>query len=307
MTRWRRTVGWSVAILAVTVGLTGCGRPAGVDGDLVDDWRPVSAPEPFVPPSDVCHVGGHKDSNVELAANFRPVDCAQEHGSETVYVGRFPAALNDRVTPPPAGSPGHRAAYAECDKRATAFVGAEWREGRLALGVVMPSKDGWRGGARWFRCDLTEMYPERDFPAGASSFGPGERRTGSLKGALRGASRLRLGCYTYDKSVQRMPAVACTRPHNLEFVGIYAAPDTPYPETTAAWDRLYRHCRSVIAKYVRVPDDGSISYRSGVYASPFFEADWKAGNRGVRCFLWLDERMVSRSLKGAGVKGLPFY
>lgn len=49
-----------------------------------------------------------------------------------------------------------------------------------------------------------------------------------------------------------------------------------------------------------------LSYRTGTFFAYVAEADWNAGNRSVRCLLWLgQDRTVSRSLKGAGARGLP--
>ena len=38
---------------------------------------------------------------------------------------------------------------------------------------------------------------------------------------------------------------------------------------------------------------------------PGGEDVWKLGDRGVRCYLWLDAAELTASLKGKGDKGLP--
>jgi len=298
------------AAIALSLALlSGCTGSGDLDGDLVDDWRSFEAPVVFTPPAGICHLTGYKDSNMELAESFRPVDCASEHGSETLFVGQFTGEVAAQASPPPDASPAHRAAFAECDKRAAAFVGDEWREAHLAVGVVMPSRAGWRGGARWFRCDLTEVNSDLEVVGEIIAYGTGEPRTGSLKDALRGASDLRLGCYQYNDSDSSRPAitvVGCDRRHNTEFAGVLRADGSMlYPAGTSAWNRLYEGCRKVIAAFAKVPYDGNIAYRTGVFAQPAPERYWKAGDHGVRCFLWLGDRMVSRSLQGAGTKGLP--
>ncbi|MGW0430977.1 septum formation family protein [Micromonospora sp. NPDC003197] len=69
--------------------------------------------------------------------------------------------------------------------------------------------------------------------------------------------------------------------------------------------RNHRSCRSVIARYVGVPDDGMMTYRSGTaYRTPSEEA-WARGDRGIRCFLYSGDRVLNRSLKGGGVAALP--
>ena len=67
----------------------------------------------------------------------------------------------------------------------------------------------------------------------------------------------------------------------------------------------HRACRTLIAKYAKVPDNGDLQYRAGsIYYHPY-EREWRNGNRGVQCFLWVSDRNLTRSVKGAGAKGLP--
>lgn len=54
-----------------------------------------------------------------------------------------------------------------------------------------------------------------------------------------------------------------------------------------------------------MPDDGALVYRTGTYLYGPDEEQWAAGDRGVRCLLWLSNRDLTRSVKGAGTKGLP--
>ncbi len=294
---------WIAAIAlggATALALSACGNPAGVDGDLTDDWVAVSEPKPFVPPAEVCHSGDYAD--VAYLSSFNPVDCASSHRLETVHVGEFTGSAASGSAPPAKGSPEIRTAYAECDAKTKEYVGSDWRNGRLWLGVVLPSPQAWAGGSRWFRCDVTEL-------ANVEDNGDATSRTGSLKGVLKSASPLSLGCYQVklarDSSIDTMPAVQCTKDHNSEFVGVYGAPDGAYPSKSADWDKLHNECRKIIAKYAGVPNDGNLKYRTGVISLPGNEDEWKGGNRGVRCYLWLSERKVNRSMKGAGPGGLP--
>lgn len=297
MRRWLATLGY-VGLVALV--LTGCGRPAGVDGALVDDWSPLTEPTPFTPPGGVC-VGGDFNRTAYLSS-FNPIDCAVSHVVEIVHVGRFRGAALERMTPPPQGSPELRTAFAECDRKASEYVGGEWRTARLWLGVSLPSPAAWTGGSRWFRCDLNEVNNVEDGGAVTS-------RTSSLRGALRGSSPLRLGCYaaTFEQVEwrQAMPVAECGEEHDSEFVGVWQAPDIPYPSKESDWDRFHAECYRVIAKYVGVPADRNIRARTGVLALPNDRDDWAAGNRGVRCYLWIPNGKMTKSLKGAGSAGLP--
>jgi hypothetical protein len=48
-----------------------------------------------------------------------------------------------------------------------------------------------------------------------------------------------------------------------------------------------------------------MQYRTGWISYNPTETEWAQGERGVRCFLWFNDKQVSRSLKGVGTAGLP--
>ncbi|GGM30162.1 septum formation family protein [Micromonospora yangpuensis] len=283
-------------VVVATLVLTGCAATSGLDADLTDDWAALAPPVPFTPAAATCHEADFTEV-VSLTA-YQPVDCAGAHRVETAHVGTFPA---DRPRPP-TGSAQLRTAFADCDTRATGYVGHEWRGARLRLGVAIPSPDGWSGGARWYRCDLTEVTTVE---AGAGTV----LRTGSLRGALRGPSPLKLGCQQAATGrgggVSTLSPVSCDKRHNAEYVGVWAAPDRPYPARDAEWAPFYTGCRTVLARYVGVPDDIRLTVRSGVVVRPPAAGRWRAGDRGVRCYLWLSHRTTTGSLAGAGPAGLP--
>ncbi|MFG2104118.1 septum formation family protein [Micromonospora echinaurantiaca] len=293
----RRAMTTLLAAVVSGALLAGCGGAGGLDGDLVDDWAALPAAGPFTPAAGVCHEADFTDV-VPLSA-YQPVDCAAPHRVETVHVGAFPAA---RATPPASGSTELRGAFTECDGKASEYVGDEWRAGRLRLAVAVPSGPGWAAGARWFRCDLTELTTVEVAATVVT-------RTGSLRDALRGASPLRLGCQQTrggrGGAVGTLLPVECATRHDAEFVGVWRAPDLPYPSRHADWVPLYAGCRSVLARYVNVPDDADLRFRSGVVVRPPGAGRWRVGDRGVRCHLWLSDRTVTGSLKGAGPAGLP--
>jgi hypothetical protein len=282
----------------VVTALTGCGKPSGVDGDLLDDWPVPGEPTVFVPESDTCHPKFHE---IGYLAAYQPVACDQAHMTETLHVGTFTGKHADRTTPPSAGSPAIRAAFSECDKKVRDALGGDWRIARLAMTVVLPSSFGWDGGARWFRCDVSEVesLDDRDLVD----------RSGSLKGALTSASDLNYGCFVpqlgRDDELEAMKSVPCKEKHRSEFAGIWTAPDVSYESFTKDSEATHRGCLGVIASYTNVPNDADIRYRVGsIYYYPRKE-EWETGNRGVQCFLWLSNREVSKSLKGAGTAGLP--
>ncbi|MEW2472581.1 septum formation family protein [Micromonospora gifhornensis] len=279
----------------VTLALAGCTKPAGIDGDLSDDWAPMAAAEVFTPESPTCHA---QPEAIGYVRAYAPVDCDQPHRAETLHVGTLPSA--DTPTPPGYDSDPMRTAFAECDREVRTALGADWRSGRIGMSVVFPAPAAWTGGARWFRCDVTE---DRGLDAPI----PVER-TASLSGALAGPSPLRHGCFdakTSDDEVTEMVAVKCTARHRAEFVGVWKAPNSSYRAFLDNAERTHRNCRSLVAKFAKVPDDDNVQYRVGTIFYHPSETGWHSGNRGVQCFLWSGERVLTRSMKGAGSRALP--
>ncbi|OZV73877.1 hypothetical protein CA850_30700 [Micromonospora echinospora] len=294
MRRWLRACALGgVAALA----LAGCGVPEGTDGDLVDDWAGLATPKIFQPAADTCHPD---ETEVGYLSSYGPVPCDQSHETETVHVGTLPAEHTNGATVPSAGSPARLAAYAECEKAANRTLGADWRSGRVTLYTILPSEYGWKGGARWFRCDVAEVN-RLDGPEV-------KRRTGTLKDALAGTAPLAHRCFNVklaNDKVDDMAEVSCTTRHDAEFVGIYKDTAGDHDELVKGSTRVHRRCQAMVASYAKVPDDSNLKYRTGtIYYHPSAE-EWKDGNRGVQCFLWLSDRSLTRSVKGGGTKVLP--
>ena len=282
---------------AVGLGLGACGLPEGIDGTITNGWPALPEPVGLVPEPGTCHLDYLE---VVTLTRYNPVPCTRPHAAETAHVGTFTGGAADRLRPPPFGSPEMREAYHECEGAAAEYLGADFRYGRLWLGVVLPSEPAWEGGARWFRCDLAFLTVERD-----------TTHTEGLRGALAEPSDLHLGCFTVteaaDGEVDEMEPVDCDEDHQAEFVGVWRAPDVPY--LAAADDdaaaRVHRGCRGEVADFADLPDDGNLIYRTGTVADWMDELDWEAGDRGFRCYLYLPDRTLTRSLRGAGPDALP--
>ncbi|MCW3840931.1 septum formation family protein, partial [Micromonospora yasonensis] len=225
----RRAMTSLVAALVAGAVLTGCAATNGLDGDLTDDWHALPPAGAFTPAAGVCQVA---DFTPTLSlAGYEPVGCDLPHRVETVHVGTFPVA---RAAPPALGSAELRSAFADCDSRASGYVGDNWRAGRLRLAVALPTGPGWAAGSRWYRCDLTELTTVEAAARVVT-------RTGSLRDALKGPSPLRLGCQRIggDARARTLTPVDCRTAHDAEFVGVWAAPEKPYPMKDAEWAPLY--------------------------------------------------------------------
>jgi hypothetical protein len=295
MRRWLTAVALTGV---VAMSLAGCRGPGGADGDLTDDWAAVGTPTTFIPDAATCHPSVEE---VAYVGAYQPVDCAKSHLAETVYVNGFTGAAADQPTRPAAGSAALRAARAECELKSNDFLGGDWHTGRLVLTLVLPPSTAWNSGARWFRCDLSET--------GSLDNTKAVNRSGSLKDGLAAGSPLAHSCFDpklIKEDLNYLEPVACTSTHHAEFAGVYTAPEN------TGWDAFqrdgkgtHRACLTVIAAFAKVPDNNDLQYRAGSIFYPPSEAEWNAGDRGVRCFLWVGGRPLDRSMRGAGTGALP--
>lgn len=294
----RRWIGMIAAGGTVALALAGCGNPAGVDGTLTDDWAALPEPAMFVPTAGTCHPSFQE---VGTRRGYSPVDCTQPHEVETLHLGTVTDAAAGRDAPPAAGSAGRRAVRADCVKRVNKLLGGDRLTARIGLAVVFPSTAAWRGGARWYRCDVYE----RDSVDLKNAI----QRSGSLRGVLDRPSELAHTCFRptlVKDDLDRMVEITCTAKHRGEFAGIWSAP-SGWSHTTVFKnsDQVHKACRGVIAAYAKIPNDGNIRYRVGSIYYPPSAADWKDGERGVQCFLWMNDRDLTRRMKGAGTGGFP--
>jgi hypothetical protein len=290
----------ALAATAVLV-LAGCGKPAGTDGDLTNGWAMLPAAKIVVPTAPACYTADDDDLTT-ITKWPEATDCTKSHNVELIYVGQFSDADADSSSGPPAcGRPGPRPADETCASQAQTYLGADWRSGRLELTLDVPISQQWEAGARWYRCDMQEYKDLQNYEV--------LDRTTSLKGGLVGSADLKLGCMTITETsaqeIDKILPVACSSAHNGEFAGVWDAPDGAYPtDANARKTANLNGCRAVVASYAGIPNDSNFTYRTGQVATPFNKASWELGNRGVRCYIWLNKN-VSNSLKGVGTGGLP--
>lgn len=293
MRRWIAALTCAGAMLLTS----GCIQaPSGTDGDPTNGWGPIGTPTAFTPAAGTCHESLSRSAALK---DYEPVQCRDLHVSETVFVGTLTGTDISTDRPPATDSAAGRATYKRCSEKATAFVGRPWRTGLLSVTVAWPSTSGWKGGARWFRCELTQADLTSARQVG---------REGTLKAALAGAAPLRLGCFNptvVGQRVDQMQQVACTERHRAEFVGVWKAPEVDYAMLAADRGVTAKGCRSVIAKYTSVPDDSDVQFRSGWISYNPTQDEWRQGERGVRCFLWLNDEQLTHSLKDVGPAELP--
>ncbi len=262
-------------IAALLMSAAGCADPpAGVDGDLTDDWPPAPAAQQFRPAPGTCHAELPDDGSM---ARYQPVPCTAEHLTET-------AAVVDLTDPADA--------HKQCARRADAFLGADWRLGWVLLQPVLPTEQARAGGARWVRCDVAQTSPVD---------GDLIPRRASMRAGLRAGAPLRMACANptiRNEQVTAMRPVTCAKKHRAEFAGLYESKRTRSADVTSA--EMAKGCGTAIARFAGIPDDGDVPYRVGWLGFPPDEAAWKLGDRAIRCFLWLNGEAMTGSYRNAG-------
>lgn len=287
-----------VAVLAlVMVAAAGCSRvPAGVDKDLVDEWAMLAEAKVPEPVAGACWTSYADDvwDLVGVTVAATPVACDAQHIIETVHVGHFTGAQADADRPPPVDQ--MTDAYAACDAELTKFLGASWQLGRARMLVFPPTTTQWRGGARFYRCDVASLRGiNGDF----------EERTASLKGSLQpGGDRL-LGCAVRtgtEDSWSDMTPAACTTPHDLEFLGIVGSRSATRPAGTDAVRAAFgTPCLDQLRAYTKASDNtlAKAKVRYGYQQIAAGVPEWSTGNHNAYCFVLLPKK-ITRSLKNNG-------
>ena len=290
--------GWALAGVGVVVlAVTGCAPPAGTDGDLTNGWPAFPAARTPTPGAGVCYPGGYQPT---WHGDFgSAVDCASRpHQTETVFVGAFTGA--DAAAPPAAGSQPLQDAFAGCVAAARDYLGGEWTDARITMGVVVPDAAAWTGGARWYRCDVTQ-YTDSALGTVATA--------GSVKGGLLGARPLAIGCITATDdgkgSVTRFADAGCDQPHNGEYAGAYLAPAGPWPTGDALTSLVRTGCESVVAQFLGFSGSTFQSNYLAWMATGFDEDRWTTGDRSERCYvLAITGNTVNDTRILGSVKGL---
>lgn len=284
----RGVVGATLAAITL-LAVSACSSVPGI----TSQWSAMTEPRGWEPKAGACFteffVQAHR-------ATYKPIECTTEHRYETIAIGQFSGNAASLTSPPGAGSPELKAAWADCDAKTTEFLGGEWRNGKIWVGVSTPSSGNWTGGARWYRCEIG---------ARASLYEGTTSRSKTLKGEFAGESALKYGCFQQEEKEEAVEK-ACTEPHNAEYTGFVKVSYT-YDELKDHHEEFFRKCWSNIAQYAGVPDDGNVKYRTGVYIGPPTRADWEAGDTTIRCYMWLGKEKKTRSIKGAGNGGLPIH
>ena len=204
------------------------------------------------------------------------VACSDSHTAETYLVGDLPSSFHN------ADYDDSRLgawAYRTCSKSFMSFLGAD--ESLVMRTVVSwawfrPSKDAWKKGARWYRCDVVgggEQSKEYvDLPTTA-------------KGLLLGEPGDQwLVCADGD-TVTGSVKVPCTQPHDWRAVTTISLGDAraAYPGDRVSEVKTRDFCSKSVGAWLNYPVDYDFGY------TWFHAAEWKAGNRRSVCWAKTDK------------------
>jgi hypothetical protein len=285
-------------VLAVST-LAACGQPGGTDGNLTDDWAPLAAAKVVPPVAGECRTAYVTTTAALLSLDDTHVaPCDTAHELDVVAVAPLPdevAKAADRPTRDKLA-----ALFPVCEQAAAQYLGADWQNGRLILSVNPPGYAAWRGGARYYQCDVSAVADD------GSTLRPA---AAALKKSAAAGGPQAWGCATAtggdtDVLFRRAVPTPCTEPHDLEYAGFIEAPlTTAAPADRQASSNLFApSCEAKILSYMHMSrgawnrqDD--VSY---VWWRASSEDGWAVGEHSVRCFLHTTGRKTSRSVAGIG-------
>jgi hypothetical protein len=263
-----------LAALAV-LAACGPGTAAGVDGDLVDDWPAFAAAKTATPVAGVCYDAEYSDS---WSGDFdsHTTDCSKEHWTETTYVGTFTGTLAARNVPPLADSADLADAFTSCSSKSEEYLGGPWQSGYVWLGLTLPGTAAWRGGARWYRCEVVGLSKNVD-----SDY---IQLTGSAKAALAAGGALARSCSVLQvdasNNITADDAADCSKPHNSEFSGLYTLTGSSFPGKTVVSQKADDACKAVRGRYLGI--SGASHYFGWSWWS-ITEKEWALGVRTGIC------------------------
>ena len=305
----------ALVVLAAALLLAGCASPPpGTDGDIGDDWSALPEPR-LAPPAAVgtCHDYRDASTDFSLTSSFLLIEFPDSavttacvtadtspttaHDTETAYVGEFTGADAGQPLPPSSGSLGRRAAYAKCLTGASSYLGGDWHRAAVWILLVLPSDNAWRGGARWFRCDLGHVE---------NVFNNLKVAHGSVRDGLSGSQPLAITCMTTeedaDGSILRAAAAGCDKPHAAEYAGVYTAPNRSWPsDDEERADLGLNGCEEVVARYLGFPNAAAWhNNKIGYWYLGFDQERWELGDRTARCFAYAftASKVIIGSVKG---------
>jgi hypothetical protein len=249
-------------------------------GDDDPGAAPSSTPTPTavptatavpLPPERACYQLGYDDALAPTNAGT-PLDCTQEHTSQTYAVGELDVLVDGHLLAVDSGRV-RRQVAADCPARLGDFVGGSLADQRLSMLRAVwftPTVEESDAGAAWYRCDVIAV-------AGPDQLAT---TTGPLRGVLdRPAGRDRYGmCGTAAPDAAGFERVVCSSEHAWRAIAVVDLPDGDYPGVAAVREQGQTPCEDAGLDAA----DDPLDYQWG-YEWPTAE-QWKAGQTFGRCW-----------------------
>jgi Septum formation len=268
----------AVAAIACVLTLVACTSPTSTGRKFA--WHPNPVARPQLVPANPAVGDCYTVLGSDLLASEQ-VPCSEHHRVEVAYIGTFTGSAAALVSPPTANSAEMRDAYAKCARPTAMYIGGDWHEALTELELLIPDVYAWHRGDRWFRCELLGM-PSLDY----AQLGGTDM---SFRGALAKPTALSVRCITWlgrPDSASNFEPVPCASPHRGEYVGVYTAPDGPWPATVEQLKAIAAHgCEALVARFVGFPSWQEMNNPAiGYFELGFQERRWDMGDRSVRCY-----------------------
>lgn len=272
------------ALLGGGVGGPGTGLLAGDGGD---SGATTTAAAPFEAPAGSCLTWTRED-----ASDAERVSCTQPHLFEvTGLVGLAPEFGRTATFPV---EEAWRTLVAErCTSLSTQYLGGRFDPfGRLSVGAIKPSEEGWRGGDRELRCGLQAVGRSGALYPTTGSAATQDQSDVHPPGTCLGLDGVGVG-----------DPVDCAQPHSVEVVGVVdlgAAFPAGYPDQVAQDKLLSEECNRLAAEYAGGPqvvgEKGLI-----VFSETLRPESWEAGSRRIDCRLgaFLPDRSGFAPVRGS--------
>ncbi|UKA50893.1 septum formation family protein [Arthrobacter sp. FW305-123] len=253
----------AAAVLAILLGLTGCG----VAGPTASDAAKVSAESPVE--MDSCHVITTPEEFAAPSDGRPAVDCGEPHTTQTFLVTTFPQPLAEQKERPLQEQLRNATSRLCPAHELRKYLAGAPRDATTGMAIAgyYPSRAEWAAGNRTVRCDV--LLTEKN--------GAPQETTLNLKGALAGpdSARIRL-CYSQDIKDGILSAegadTLCSEPHTAEDVSAWIGQDASLVSLAAQQER----CLPFVLEFLKaevLPEDKEVR--------PVLRVD--GGARAIRC------------------------
>jgi hypothetical protein len=193
-------------------------------------------------------------------------------------VGAFTGAAAGRASAPAPDGADVSDAYRDCVPKVDDYLGGPWQSAYVRIGISVPGMVAWRGGARWYLCQVIEL--SRDLNKSPTN-GHTSARDG-LRGTRPLARTCALALLDEDWNFTRQDGIDCAQPHNAEFAGLYSLNSLPSDEN--ARDAVAQAaCLKLSKAFIGIKPDNFRYF--GYWWDNVTAENWRMGVHTGRCYV----------------------